>query len=443
MNNPILKSNLKIINELRAFISLVRSNTSLLRKFSESDTCFTRNRKLPFDKLVLLIAKLCKKTLSVELEEFFTMLNSESSCSISAFTQQRAKLEPLFFHFWNQVLVKSYYHYYQSEVKRWRNYRVVAVDGSCINLMNNKSLSEYFGGQSNQNCFFTTAKAFYCYDVLNELVIFSQLQPYRIGELTMAYKYIDKTEDDMLLIYDRYFCNYKMIALHQWQEKERKFIIRGNESHKFIEDFINSKKTSTIFYMKPSYVTIKNLKKSGYIINKTSSLKVRLVRVELGNKVEVLVTNLWQEEGYKTKDFKALYFKRWAIETNICFQKNSLQLEVFSGHTPKAVLQDFFATVLMTNLQAVLTKNTQKVVEKFKHRKYSMKINKNKAFAKIKKYWILLLIRRKVKNLLEGLHQHFIKDLVPIRNGRSFLRTVKNKRNYSKYRAYSNFKPAF
>jgi hypothetical protein len=195
--------------------------------------------------------------------------------------------------------------------------------------------------------------------------------------------------------------------------------------------------------MKPSYVTIKNLKKSGYIINKTSSLKVRLVRVELGNKVEVLVTNLWQEEGYKTKDFKALYFKRWAIETNICFQKNSLQLEVFSGHTPKAVLQDFFATVLMTNLQAVLTKNTQKVVEKFKHRKYSMKINKNKAFAKIKKYWILLLIRRKVKNLLEGLHQHFIKDLVPIRNGRSFLRTVKNKRNYSKYRAYSNFKPAF
>ena len=203
MNNPILKANLKIISELKLFISLISSNPSLLRQFSFSDKSFTRNRKLPFDKLVLLITKLCKKTLSVELDDFFTLLESPC-CSMSA----------------------------------------------------------------------------------------------------------------------------------------------------------------TIFYMRPTQATIKNLKKSGYIITSSTFLKVRLVRVELNDKVEVLVTNLWQEEGYKTKDFKALYFKRWAIETNISLQKNLLQLESFSGLTPKAVIQDFYATVLIANIQALLIKDAQRTVDK-------------------------------------------------------------------------------
>lgn len=443
MNNPILKANLKIISELKLFISLISSNPSLLRQFSFSDKSFTRNRKLPFDKLVLLISKLCKKTLSVELDDFFTLLESPC-CSMSAFTQQRAKLEPLFFYYWNKVLIDSYYRYYQSYAKRWRNYRIIAVDGSSVNLINSEGLTQYFGGQINQNCFFTCAKTFYCYDVLNELVLHSQIQPYGIGELTMAYKYIDKVEEDMLMIYDRNFCNYKMIALHQWQENERKYIIRGNERHKFIVDFINSKQASTIFYMRPTQATIKNLKKSGYIITSSTFLKVRLVRVELNDKVEVLVTNLWQEEGYKTKDFKALYFKRWAIETNISLQKNLLQLESFSGLTPKAVIQDFYATVIIANIQALLIKDAQRTVDKNRAKtKYPMKINKNKSIGKIKKYWVMLFIRKKIKSLLELLHEHFIKDLIPIRNGRSFIRTVKNRRSNSKYRTYTNFKPAF
>lgn len=342
------------------------------------------------------------------------------------------------------VLIKSYYHYYKAHVKRWKNYRIIAVDGSTVNLINSKELTEAFGGQINQNCFFTTAKTFYCYDVLNELILHSQIGSYSIGELTMAYKYIDTIEQDMLMIYDRNFCNYKMIALHQWQEKERKYIIRGNENHTFITDFITSKKSSTIFYMKPTATTIRNLKKSGYTINSKTLLKVRLVRVDLNDKVEVLITNLWQEEGYKTNDFKDLYFKRWAIETNISLQKNILQLEAFSGLTSKAVMQDFYATVLMANLQSIITKDAQETVEKSTvNRKYKMKINRNKSMGKIKQYWILLLTRRKIKDLLKLLHQHFVKELIPIRNGRSFIRQVKNRRSNSKYRTYTNFKPAF
>lgn len=68
-------SNLQIIRELKSFIEIVHNNPFLLQEFSMITDGFTRNRKLPFDKLVLLIAKLCKKSLSVELENFFEDLN--------------------------------------------------------------------------------------------------------------------------------------------------------------------------------------------------------------------------------------------------------------------------------------------------------------------------------------------------------------------------------
>ena len=55
--------NVKLINELKNFIYSVASNEVLLDKFRHMEGDFSRNRKLPFPALVVLITKLCKKTL--------------------------------------------------------------------------------------------------------------------------------------------------------------------------------------------------------------------------------------------------------------------------------------------------------------------------------------------------------------------------------------------
>jgi hypothetical protein len=60
------------------------------------------------------------------------------------------------------------------------------------------------------------AKAFYHYDILNELILVPQIKPCRYGEMNMAYDAINNIEEDMLMIYDRNFCNCKMVALHLW-----------------------------------------------------------------------------------------------------------------------------------------------------------------------------------------------------------------------------------
>src|SRR5215204_1838338 len=153
--------NVKIIAELKNFITIVCSNRDILKKFCISDRNFIRTRKLPFERLALVIARLCKKTLSIELEKFFEEMGCSMNCSVSAFTQQRLKLEPDYF-------------YYGKAVKRWKDYRVIAADGSSISLINNESLSKHFGGQSNQQTNFVLAKTFYHYDVLNELILLPQ-----------------------------------------------------------------------------------------------------------------------------------------------------------------------------------------------------------------------------------------------------------------------------
>ena len=440
----MLDVNVKIIAELKNFITIVCSNRDILENFCVSQTDFTRTRKLPFEKLALVIARLCKKTLSTELETFFEEMGCSRNCSVSAFTQQRLKLQPVFFHFWNMVLWGSYYHYYGKAVRRWKAYRVIAADGSSISLINNESLFGHFGGQSNQQTNFVLAKTFYHYDVLNELVLLPQIKPYRYGELNMAYDAMDKIEEDMLTIYDRNFSNYKMVALHLWQEKERKFVIRAKETQNMIKAFIKSGKKSSIAYMPPTVSAIEGLKKSGFIITKDTVLKVRLVRVDLQKSTEVLITNLWEEDGHRTEEFKDLYFLRWGIETNISLQKNILQLESFSGLSAHCVLQDFYATVMMANLHSILVKDAQQTIEKTtKHRKHPMKINKNKSFGKLKANLVSLFINNEIEAILLQLHDYFVKEVVPIRKGRSFERIRKNIQSKSKYKTFTNFKPSY
>ncbi len=437
-------TNVKLIRELKEFVSIVASDTELLRHFRCSPSDFVRNRKLPFEKLVLLVAKLCKKTLSVEIENFFTESGQDQSYSVSAFVQQRIKLKPLFFSFWNNFLCSTWYRLNKDAVKRWKGYRIVAADGSNATLVNNEALSKYFGGQRNQQSFFTVAKTLYYYDVLNELILLPNISPYRYGELNMVYDMVDRTEEDMLIIYDRNFSNYKVIALHLWQEKERKFIIRAKDNLSIIKDFIATGKSSEIVQWPPTVCAMQGLKKSGYLIDKNTTLKVRLVRVELEGCTEVLITNLWEEEGHPESQFKELYFMRWGIETNISLQKNIMQLESFSGLSIAAVEQDFYATVFMANLHSVLIKDAQQTVETTDaNRKYPMKINRNKSFGKLKMKFVHLFLTQEPANILQILHDFFKKELIPIRKGRTFERVRKNPQSKSKYKTFTNFKPAY
>jgi hypothetical protein len=439
-------ANVIILSELKTFLKEVSINSELTDLFRNSKTDFTRKRKLCFQNLSVLIARLCKKTLSVELDSFFKETKSSRTCSVAAFSLQRAKLNPIFFKAWNTFLCKRFYHHYGNQVKRWKGYRVFGCDGSNISLVNRPELNEYFGGQSNQTSSFIGAKTFYCYDILNKIILYSSITPYRHGELKSAYNFIERAglESDMLMIYDRYYSNYKMAALMQWQEKEVKYLIRVKDSLKFAQKFINSGKSSEIINIYPSSSSIISLKKCGYIVKADTALRIRLIAVKLSTGItEVLMTNLWEEE-VKAAEFKKLYALRWGVESNIGFQKNILQLESISGLTPLSVMQDFYATVFVTNLHFLLIKDAQqKLDESNTISKYPLQVNNNKAYGKIKEYFIQLFLSEEPDQILKILTDYFIRGPLPVRKNRSYPRVRKNPMTKSKHKTYTNYKPAF
>lgn len=438
-----VKIALKIISELKNFVSACITDPDLLDHFRNSKSDFTRDRKLNFEKLVFFIAKICKKTLSLELDRFFGDLQEQTSCSVSAFSQQRSKLNPVFFMIWNRVLCDSFIKHVPKNSGRWMGYRLVAVDGSNLALVNTPALQAHFGGQSNQRGRFVQAKTFYYYDVLNQLVIHSCIAPYRTSELTLASHWIEELPVDSIAIYDRYYSTFKMFALHLWQESERKFVIRAKDSLKFVKTFLKTGKTSQVIELAPEPMAIEGMRQSGFIIDKSTRISIRLVRVELKGTTEVIATNLWEEDGFQNGMFKDLYFKRWGVETNISKQKNIMQLESFSGLTGESVEQDFFATIMMTNLHSVLIREAQNQLDSnTSKKKYPQKVNGNKSFGKIKENLIGLFFKNKEEEILLKLTAYFLKDTLPIREGRSFPRKIKNANGKSKHKTYSNYKQA-
>ena len=85
-------------------------------------------------------------------------------------------------------------------------------------------------------------------------------------------------------------------------------INRGQQFKQFAE----SGKAETIITLKPNKRSIEQCQEKGL---PTVALRLRLIRVELdNNEVEVLITNLMDEQIFPASEFKALYHLRWGVE---------------------------------------------------------------------------------------------------------------------------------
>jgi hypothetical protein len=96
----MVNANVKIIEELKAYLNSILEEPEIRNLFTCAASDFSRNRKLPMDKLIGIIINLPKRSLSVEIQSFFNSLNqSESVCTKGAFCLQRIKLKPIFFKY--------------------------------------------------------------------------------------------------------------------------------------------------------------------------------------------------------------------------------------------------------------------------------------------------------------------------------------------------------
>lgn len=204
------------------------------------------------------------------------------------------------------------------------------------------------------------------------------------------------------------------------------------------KQFVESGKAQAIIRLEPNKSSIEKCQQKDL---PTEALILRLVRVELdNNEVEVLITNLIDEQIFPAKEFKHLYHLRWGVEENYKRLKQWVEIENFSGKSVLSIKQDFYAKVLTANLTSMLTNEAQIQVNKTTaHRKHDYQVNFAQALSKMKNSVVeLILIKNQcLLGKLEGIIDYMACTIEPIRNGRKYTRKkskMKNKIHYGNYK---------
>ncbi len=155
-------------------------------------------------------------------------------------------------------------------------------------------------------------------------------------------------------------------------------------------------------------------------------IKVRFVQVILDDgEVEVLATSVL-DEVLITEDFKELYFKRWGIETFYEIIKNRLSLENFTGLSPLAIKQDFYATIFISNLETIVIQSSSEELDKKTNTKFKQKINKSVSFNTVKNYCFELFYSNKdIEVIFEEMSKMFLTNTVQVRPNRKYKITFK------------------
>jgi len=440
----MLSTNLEIINDLRDILSDMDNNKE---KYILKDGAFSRSKRLTFLRVIGLILKLPKRSMSIELVDYFEDLDmADQICTGSAFTQSRYQLKwSLFQHLFNEISA-LFYAKKTKQINRWKGFRLRGCDGSTVNLPDTVDLRSFFGSHRNQSKSFAQARMVCGYDVLNDIIMQAELNSIRVGEKHFAIKQLSQIDEDVISIYDRNFASFELIYLHL-QEK-RHFIIRSKLGfNNVVKAFVSSGKKSAKVEFKATPTAIKNLKKQGYYLDKNTTVTVRLERIELDNGlIEVLITSLMDTKEFTNQDLKWAYKQRWGSETSYDGLKNKFELELFTGHKPNAILQDFFATVFVYNLNAILVRDCDDELDQINQtRELNYKINKNVSIGLTKPRLIKLLFtadQNQVNEILEFLKMHFLKNLQPDIPDRSYKRVKKKAGTRHKIRPLTNYKRA-
>lgn len=411
------------------------SSDDFISTYRTGESDFTRQRSFSFKSLFLFITSSIQSSLQRELDRFFTALNNkavtERFVTQSAFSQARKKIKPEAFIEMNHHSINDFY--FRNDYKKWHGFRLIGIDGSEVFLPKTEATRQFFGEYTTNFMKGTVvlARVSKAYDVLNKISIDAELVKREIGEHTLANEHLKYLSTGDLCLLDRGYPSFDLFK--NILEKEVHFCSRLPISNwRVAQDLVASGEKEIIAEIEPGYQIRKKYKEQNIPIE---PITCRFIYTDLpGGEKEVLITSLLDTAKYPHELFKELYHLRWEVEESYKKDKHRLQLENFSGKTVLAILQDFHANILMSNLTAILSSQLEKEIREKTNRsiKYKYQVNFTTALAKVKEMLPKFFSGKNIRELLEKLIRMFVSNLVPVRPNRSFKRHMARRKRYAK-----------
>ena len=389
-SNDILNSSngLHIINstpnELKCNLdtAIQRAVAEYMAEYKPNNPCFSRKRVLTMDKVITLLLSMSGGSLKKELYDLGVNITA------SAFVQQRNKIpwtvfEDVFEHF-NSLC---------NDTKTFKGYRVLAIDGTTVNIAWNPTSCSYVKNDSTPKGY-NQLHVNPLYDVLNKTykhcVIQPQPQQDEVGALVNMlcwHEFREKT----LIVADRGYESYNAFA-HLQKNPNTDFLVRVKQDRSAMREIGKLPMTELDVDVSFTITTTqtKEDKANGYILLQTRKnedrkyssktragrwdfpspypMQFRVVRFQLDTgEYETLATSL--PRSITLAEIKELYHARWGIETAFRELKYGLGLVNLHGKKDDFVKQEIYSTMIMSNFcsrivnEIVVCKNNTNIHE--------------------------------------------------------------------------------
>ena len=370
------------------------------QEYGNSETAFTRKSELTKERMIKFLLSMSGGSLQKELYK------AGISAGKSAFSQRRNQISNLDFF---DILER--FNQTNSNLKTYKGFRVLAADGTCVNLPRNPNAESFVQNASNPrgyNQFHVNP----LYDVLNKTFEHCVIQPQpkqdEVGALRFMLDWYDFPKKT-LIVADRGYESYNLIA--HFLENKVDFLIRVKQDKSAMREVkklpmvtLDTDVSFTITTTQTNEDKVKghillqvqknenriyspNTKAKRWDFPSPYPMKFRVVRFMLNTgEYETLITSLKRgSDGFSPEELKELYHSRWGIETAFRELKYSVGLVNLHGRKDEFVRQEIYAAMIMSNFCSRIANEV--VIQHRKKNIYEYKVDMKMAIFLCKEFY--------------------------------------------------------
>lgn len=388
---------------------------------------FTRNRKMSFVQTIAVLLTGMRESIQTTLIKFIEEHAPDiDTYSKQAFSKGRLRVRPEAIRELIDTSVEAFYT--SGTYDTYNGYRILAVDGSKLNLPCSEELISVYGEQLTSGYPQVQALSSCLYDVLNGIIIDTEIYPCRYRERDAAVNHVEflkKSEHGTeLVILDRGYPSAEL--LETFDNSDIYYLMRC--SSEFCKRFSITSDDCIITHRFKKHPYTATMRYVQCIIPYTDP--------ETGEQKEVLerlITNLPQNK-FDVESLKELYHLRWCVETEYRRFKEDMEIENFSGLSETVIRQDYYASIFLANMALISvylnkdsidnvhnTDNDNKYVQR-----QNIKTTIECLTPKVVKM-VLTDFKPKRTFIFLDIMRKLIKCTTPVKPGRSFPRVKKHK----------------
>jgi IS4 transposase len=239
----------------------------------------------------------------------------------------------------------------------WKRKHVFLVDGTTVSAPDTPALQAKYPQPSTQKrgVGFPLIRLVVLMSLATAMLNGMALGPYagkETGETALFRQLLDRLKPGDVLLADRYFCSYFMVAL--LQERKIDCVMRLHQSRK--ADFTRGRQLGhsdhVVHWHRPQRPAWMD---QATYDRMPVSIEVREVHVQVkkpGFRVDslVVVTTLTDAANYPQEDLATLYRQRWHVELDIEALKITLGMDVLRCKTPEMVEKEIWVGLLAYNV---------------------------------------------------------------------------------------------